>query len=213
MTNVSRSLCDQVFHVCQHDGRKSDFLCPVGTIFNQEIFVCDWWQNFRCQDTPNFYQNNDELYKTPARAPEVASNLLRKRTDIEREDEPPFSDEGREETDAAIDSRTDSASDEEEEDPRPPAPVVPAAAVKGYSDLPSTTAATEAPTSRSADVKSARGVAGYGARMTRKRLRVESLATAASKVSLSAKNDASSSSPASVAADRMSTAILPLPVN
>lgn len=73
----------QVFHVCQADGRKNDFLCPIGTIFNQELFVCDWWQNFRCADTPMFYSNNANLYFAKE---SVANNQLRKRTDaIERE--------------------------------------------------------------------------------------------------------------------------------
>ncbi|XP_042236714.1 cell wall protein IFF6-like [Homarus americanus] len=28
----------------EHDS----FLCPNGTIFNQQFFVCDWWYNFDC---------------------------------------------------------------------------------------------------------------------------------------------------------------------
>ncbi len=26
------------------------FLCPNGTIFNQEYFICDWWFNVNCPD-------------------------------------------------------------------------------------------------------------------------------------------------------------------
>ena len=39
----------QAYHVCLQDPITPDtlypvsFLCPNGTIFNQEIFVCDWW--------------------------------------------------------------------------------------------------------------------------------------------------------------------------
>ena len=39
----------QVYHVCLRDPVSPDslypvsFLCPNGTTFNQEIFVCDWW--------------------------------------------------------------------------------------------------------------------------------------------------------------------------
>ena len=39
----------QVYHVCLRDPVTPDslypvsFLCPNGTTFNQEIFVCDWW--------------------------------------------------------------------------------------------------------------------------------------------------------------------------
>jgi Chitin binding Peritrophin-A domain len=36
----------QVFHVCAEDGdgprSKWSFLCPNGTIFNQNYFICDW---------------------------------------------------------------------------------------------------------------------------------------------------------------------------
>ena len=39
----------QAYHVCLSDPLDQEslypvsFLCPNGTIFNQEIFVCDWW--------------------------------------------------------------------------------------------------------------------------------------------------------------------------
>ena len=39
----------QAYHVCLRDPVTPDslypvsFLCPNGTIFSQEIFVCDWW--------------------------------------------------------------------------------------------------------------------------------------------------------------------------
>ena len=29
---------------------KYTFLCPNGTIFNQETFICDWWFNFDCSE-------------------------------------------------------------------------------------------------------------------------------------------------------------------
>ena len=42
----------QVFHICASDGNgglsKYSFLCPNGTIFNQQYFVCDWWFNVDC---------------------------------------------------------------------------------------------------------------------------------------------------------------------
>uniref|UniRef100_T1KU67 Chitin-binding type-2 domain-containing protein n=1 Tax=Tetranychus urticae TaxID=32264 RepID=T1KU67_TETUR len=52
----------QVFHICQSDGRQDDFICPIGTVFNQMLFVCDWWNNFRCEETPNYYEMNANLY-------------------------------------------------------------------------------------------------------------------------------------------------------
>lgn len=42
----------QVFHICAADGlgglAKYSFLCPNGTIFNQNLFNCDWWFNVDC---------------------------------------------------------------------------------------------------------------------------------------------------------------------
>jgi hypothetical protein len=44
----------QAFHVCTADGNgglsKNSFLCPNGTIFNQNYFICDWWFNFDCSE-------------------------------------------------------------------------------------------------------------------------------------------------------------------
>merc|ERR1712183_728222 len=38
----------QVFHICAAEEAKYCFLCPNGTIFNQEYFICDWWFNVDC---------------------------------------------------------------------------------------------------------------------------------------------------------------------
>ncbi|XP_042236679.1 pro-resilin-like isoform X2 [Homarus americanus] len=48
----------QVFHICQDGGRIDSFLCPNGTIFNQQYFVCDWWYNFDCSTAEQFYELN-----------------------------------------------------------------------------------------------------------------------------------------------------------
>ncbi|GIY62772.1 hypothetical protein CEXT_195431 [Caerostris extrusa] len=53
----------QVFHICQADGRHNSFLCPLGTIFNQQYFVCVWWFNYDCADTTMYYNLNADLYK------------------------------------------------------------------------------------------------------------------------------------------------------
>jgi len=54
----------QSFHVCASDGRggltKFSFLCPNGTIFNQQILVCDWWFNVDCSLTEAFYSINEK---------------------------------------------------------------------------------------------------------------------------------------------------------
>lgn len=53
----------QSWHQCHHD-RMWTFLCPNGTIFNQEIFTCVWWFNYECQSSFEFYSLNNNLYKT-----------------------------------------------------------------------------------------------------------------------------------------------------
>ena len=52
----------QAFYICQVDGRQDDFICPNGTIFNQELFVCDWWYNFDCSTTEEFTHLNEFIY-------------------------------------------------------------------------------------------------------------------------------------------------------
>ncbi len=55
----------QVFHVCNGDGQggmiKYSFLCPNGTVFNQNYFICDWWFNFDCASAEGLYTRNDEI--------------------------------------------------------------------------------------------------------------------------------------------------------
>jgi len=55
----------QVFHICTADGAgglsKYSFLCPNGTIFNQNYFICDWWFNFDCAEAEGLYSLNDEI--------------------------------------------------------------------------------------------------------------------------------------------------------
>ncbi|KAK7872604.1 hypothetical protein R5R35_001941 [Gryllus longicercus] len=38
----------QVFYICPGDGRGKAMLCPNGTVFNQDVSVCDWWFNVKC---------------------------------------------------------------------------------------------------------------------------------------------------------------------
>merc|ERR1739844_125147 len=55
----------QVFHICTADGQgglaKYSFLCPNGTIFNQNYFICDWWFNFDCAEAETLYSLNDDI--------------------------------------------------------------------------------------------------------------------------------------------------------
>ena len=55
-------LFSQVYHYCHHDGRQDSFLCPKGTVFNQKVFVCDWWYNADCGGSTGFYSLNEDLY-------------------------------------------------------------------------------------------------------------------------------------------------------
>merc|ERR1712106_740784 len=42
-------------------GAKYSFLCPNGTLFNQNYFICDWWFNFDCSTAEDLYSINDEI--------------------------------------------------------------------------------------------------------------------------------------------------------
>ena len=54
-----------MFHICTGDGQgglaKYSFLCPNGTIFNQNYFICDWWFNFDCAEAEGLYSINDDI--------------------------------------------------------------------------------------------------------------------------------------------------------
>ena len=55
----------QSFHICAADGTggltKYSFLCPNGTLFNQQYFICDWWFNVDCSLAESLYSLNDEV--------------------------------------------------------------------------------------------------------------------------------------------------------
>merc|ERR1712036_20315 len=55
----------QAFHICTADGAgglaKYSFLCPNGTLFNQNYFICDWWFNFDCSTAEDLGSLNDEI--------------------------------------------------------------------------------------------------------------------------------------------------------
>ncbi|XP_023325904.1 uncharacterized protein LOC111699454 [Eurytemora carolleeae] len=56
------------------------FLCPNGTIFNQQYFICDWWFNVDCSTAEDFFYLNAEVAEAAALANERregrASNLV-----------------------------------------------------------------------------------------------------------------------------------------
>ena len=72
----------QPFYMCEENGRSTAFLCPNGTIFNQQYFVCDWWidlnyifgestvcitrwYNIDCAAQPDFFSLNQFIYDGP----------------------------------------------------------------------------------------------------------------------------------------------------
>jgi len=61
----------QGYHVCLQDPTNGDrmypisFLCPNGTIFNQELFTCEWWFNVDCTLATTFYSKNAGLFASP----------------------------------------------------------------------------------------------------------------------------------------------------
>ncbi|XP_037092310.1 uncharacterized protein LOC119112300 [Pollicipes pollicipes] len=62
----------QPFHVCNtmvgDESMKLSFLCPNGTIFNQEGFACQWWSDVDCASAEQFYNKNEEIGKVPESA-------------------------------------------------------------------------------------------------------------------------------------------------
>merc|ERR1712083_988426 len=68
----------QVFHIFTADGAgglaKYSFLCPNGTIFNQNYFICDWWFNFDCAQAEDLYSLNDDIAAERAEIDAAASD-------------------------------------------------------------------------------------------------------------------------------------------
>lgn len=44
----------KVYHHCSECGHET-FLCPNGTVFNQQNLVCDWWFSVRCGESSQFF--------------------------------------------------------------------------------------------------------------------------------------------------------------
>lgn len=55
----------QVFRVCANTADDTSkgfgFLCPNGTLFNQEYFVCDWYMNVDCANSEQYYGLNEQI--------------------------------------------------------------------------------------------------------------------------------------------------------
>ena len=66
----------QAFYMCQPNGESTAFLCPNGTMFNQQYFVCDWWYNLDCAEQPNFYNYNQLIYDSPENEGKKCTSLF-----------------------------------------------------------------------------------------------------------------------------------------
>ena len=44
---------------------KYRFLCPNGTLFNQNYFICDWWFNLDCSAAEDYYSLKNEITALP----------------------------------------------------------------------------------------------------------------------------------------------------
>ena len=170
------------------------------------------------------------MYRTPARRQdsELRNNQLRKRTDtIEREDEPPFSDEVGSDSDDSTNEDSLSGSsltEEEETEESPPAPstTVRPAQVKGYREKQKVSEKTSDRVTKSAS--RADHITAYGARVSQQK-EYDGLAAASSKsvttlapsnnngINVNNRNQTSSTVKVSEVTQRMSTSSLPLPVN
>ena len=55
----------QAFQICVHDRDgglvKYSFLCPNGSLFDQQYFICDFWFNVDCSQAESLYSLNDEI--------------------------------------------------------------------------------------------------------------------------------------------------------
>ena len=67
----------QSFNICVNFGEgdltKYSLLCPNGTLFNQQYFICDWWFNVDCSQAEDFYSLNEEVAAAAAAAAEAAN--------------------------------------------------------------------------------------------------------------------------------------------
>ena len=68
----------QSFHICANLGdgglTKYSLLCPNGTLFNQQYFICDWWFNVDCSQAEDFYSLNEEVAAAAAAATAAGEN-------------------------------------------------------------------------------------------------------------------------------------------
>merc|ERR1711923_523987 len=71
----------QSFHICANLGdgglTKYSLLCPNGTLFNQQYFICVWWFNVDCSLSESFYSLNEDIAaEQAANSPEGGLGVL-----------------------------------------------------------------------------------------------------------------------------------------
>ncbi len=71
----------QAFHICvlsdtvENTMTKHTFLCPNGTTFDQEYFVCNWWFNVNCEESAAAAEGrNADLLKSREEADVAAAS-------------------------------------------------------------------------------------------------------------------------------------------
>ncbi|CAG0882075.1 unnamed protein product [Darwinula stevensoni] len=73
---AKRGASRAAFHLCHNDGRMDSFLCPNGTVFNQRLFVCDWWFGVDCPKSSDYYERNRDVFQSMAMEPGGFGSLL-----------------------------------------------------------------------------------------------------------------------------------------
>jgi len=66
----------QAYHVCLLDPLRgsmypTSFLCPNGTLFQQQIFNCDWWYNVDCAAAEGLYGLAEGAFGNEGNAPDA----------------------------------------------------------------------------------------------------------------------------------------------
>ncbi|XP_031765914.2 putative uncharacterized protein DDB_G0282133 isoform X2 [Galleria mellonella] len=67
----------QVFRICTVGSTYGfqSFLCPNGTLFNQAVFVCDWWMNVNCEKSEELFNNNNERFGNLRLGPQLMKDV------------------------------------------------------------------------------------------------------------------------------------------
>ncbi|KAI8420267.1 hypothetical protein MSG28_008805 [Choristoneura fumiferana] len=67
----------QAFRVCTAGSTYGfqSFLCPNGTLFNQAVFVCDWWMNVNCGTSQQFFNNNSDKFGNLKLGPQLMKDI------------------------------------------------------------------------------------------------------------------------------------------